>query len=66
LNPRPKRFDEEDYILSLFMNLLSCHQKTGQQEKAYSDIPLTLKARINGFQPYMTPGPELGWPPRQT
>jgi len=60
LNPRPRRFNEEDYILSLFMILLLRHQKTGLQEKAFSNVLSTLKARIDRFQPYMTPGPELG------
>ena len=60
MNPRPRRFNEEDYILSLFMILLSRHQKTGLQEKAFSNVLSTLKARIDRFQPYMTPDPELG------
>jgi len=60
LNPRPKRFDEKDYILSLFMFLLMRHQETGLQEIAFSTTLSIHKASIDRFQPYMTPDPELG------
>ena len=66
MNPRPKRFHEPDYILSLLMSVLSRHQETGQQELAFRDTTLIRKAQISGFQPFMTPYPELGWPPRKT
>jgi hypothetical protein len=66
LNPRPECFNEEDYILSLPLFLLLRYQETGLQETAFIDDPMIPKAKINGLQPYMTPGPELGWPPRQT
>ena len=65
MNPRPRHFHEEAYILSLSMNLLSRHQETGLQEIAFSDDQSTPKAGIDRFQPYMTPIPELGWPPRE-
>ena len=60
MNPRPKHFDDKDYILSLFMFLLMRHQKTGLHEIAFSTILSIHKARIDRFQPYMTPDPELG------
>jgi hypothetical protein len=65
LNPRPGHFHAEDYILSLSMSFLSRHQETGLQETAFSDDQSTPKAGIDRFQPYMTPVPELGWPPRE-
>ncbi len=63
MNPRPRHFHVEVYILILFMMFLSRHQETGLQEIAFQNDPSTLKARLDGFQPYMTPIPELGWPP---
>jgi len=43
LNPRPSRFNEEDYILSLFTSLLTCYQETGLREKASWEAPIDPK-----------------------